>query len=725
MKLRWKFFVVLFIFSLIPLLIVTVISQRGTRRLGRIISADLSQNLTNLTSEALLQAVENSSKTLLQTMNTLEASLMVLAHEAERALMEDTPAAPKIYTAPEFDNPTLAPSDLAPYRRYLKKSEGGRFLPILVSFDHPVFLMAPGVSEKSVKSDITRLTRIVPALKHLLGKLGKMVFWTYVSTESGIHISYPGHGGYPENYDPRKRPWYRDAANDVQWTFPIVDATTGLVIFTASKRIQRSDRSNAGVVAMDIRITEILQEKELTYDWSSQMRSFLVATSDNPQSNTPGLLILAQKDYQDKQIAWSGIIEKEWLVSADSNEFRKIVLDLNDMESGYVELPYKGVDSIWAYAGITEKVHFVVIVPKSVVMDLPDKTSRTILEYTREQLIYTAFAALIVIVLLTSAALHGSRTITRSLLQIASAAKRLSGGDFSVRLDVHTGDERDQVIQAFNELGPKLEDQVRIHNSLLLAKEVQRSLLPHEDPRISGLDIAGTSIYCDETGGDYYDYYLETNERGAGKVSMVVGDISGHGLASALLMASARALLRQRTSLSGGIANIVTDVNRELSADVAESGNFMTLFYLTIDIQNKKMQWVRAGHDPAIFYDPTTDKFEKLQGNGVALGVKESWMYVENEKTGLAEGQIIFIGTDGIWETKNAQEQMFGKDPIFEIIRQKSKDCAEDIMKTVISTLDQFRGDLTPEDDVTLMVIKIEGTSSPQSSPHLGVAQKG
>jgi sigma-B regulation protein RsbU (phosphoserine phosphatase) len=689
------------------LLIVTVISQRGTRRLGRIISADLRQNLTSLTSEALLQAAENSSKTLRQTMNTLESSLMVLAHEAERALMEDPPAAPKIYTAPEFDKPTLAPPDLAPYRRYQKKSEEGRFLPIVVSFDHPVFLMAPGVSEKSVISDITRLTRIVPALKRLSGKLGKMVFWTYVSTENGIHISYPGHGGYPENYDPRKRPWYRDAASDVQWTFPIVDATTGLVIFTASKRIQHSDRSNAGVVAMDIQITELLQEKELAYDWSSQMRSFLVAIPDTPESNTPGLLVLAQKDYQDKKIAWSGIIEKEWLFSENSTKLDKIVLDLNDLESGYVELPYKGVDSIWAYAAITEKVHFVVIVPKSIVMDLPDKTSRAILEYTREQLIYTAFAALTVVVLLTSAALYGSRTITRSLLKIAFAAKRLSGGDFSVRLNMHTGDERDQVIQAFNELGPKLEDQVRIHNSLLLASEVQRSLLPLENPIISGLDIAGTSIYCDETGGDYYDYYLKTNKRGAGKISMVVGDISGHGLASALLMASARALLRQRTSLSGSIADIVTDVNRELAADVADSGNFMTLFYLTIDIQNKKMQWVRAGHDPAIFYDPTTDTYDELQGNGVALGVLESWKYDENEKTGLAEGQIIFIGTDGIWETKNAEEQMFGKDPIFKIIRQNSKARAEDIMKAVISALDRFRGDFSPEDDITLMVIKI------------------
>ncbi len=716
MKLRWKFFFILLVFSLIPLLCITVISQRGTRRLGRTISADLSQNLTNLTSEALLQAAENSAKAVLQTMYTVESSLTVLAYETERVLMEDPPAAPKIYFAADFDNQDSSPPDLAPYRRYLKKSDQGKAVPTYASLDHPVFLLSRGVSEENVRGDINRLTLVVPALKRLAGKLGKTVLWAYVSTESGIHLSYPGHGGYPKNYDPRKRPWYKAAANDVRWTFPIVDAATASVIFTASKQIQSSDGSPVGVVALDIRIIELLQEKELAYDWTSQMSSFLVETTEKPDSNLPGLLILAQKDYQNKQVSWAGIIEKEWLISRDGSQLNKIIVDLNDVDSGYVELPYKGVASIWAYASITENVHFVVVVPKSVVMDLPDKASRTVLEYFREQLVYTTLAAVIVIILLTAAALHGSRTITRSLLQIVSAAKRLSRGDFSVRLDLRTGDERDQVIQAFNELGPKLEDQVHIQNALQLAREVQQSLLPLEDPQISGLDIAGISIYCDETGGDYYDYYPEKNELGAKKISMVVGDLSGHGLASALLMATARALLRQRTAMPGSIADIVTDVNRELASDIAESGNFMTLLYLMIDIQNRKMQWVRAGHDPAIFYDPATDTIDELQGRGIALGVDEFWVYQENEKRDLAEGQIIFIGTDGIWETRNAQKQMFGKEPIFDIIRRKSEASAAEIMKAVISALNQFRGDAASEDDVTMMVIKIERTSFSKNS---------
>ena len=131
------------------------------------------------------------------------------------------------------------------------------------------------------------------------------------------------------------------------------------------------------------------------------------------------------------------------------------------------------------------------------------------------------------------------------------------------------------------------------------------------------------------------------------------------------------------------------------------------------------MKWVRAGHDPAIFFDPATQTFDELQGKGVALGVDESWKYEEYEIAGLTGGQIVFIGTDGIWETKNDQKKFFGKDSVFEIIRQNSKARANEIMKAIISALNQFRGSTAPEDDVTLMVIKVEGNGSSRNSPQV------
>ena len=133
----------------------------------------------------------------------------------------------------------------------------------------------------------------------------------------------------------------------------------------------------------------------------------------------------------------------------------------------------------------------------------------------------------------------------------------------------------------------------------------------------------------------------------------------------------------------------------------------MTLFYMTIDSVSGRLAWVRAGHDPAILYDPVTQQFDELRGEGMALGVDSNWQYVENHKAGLAPGQIIFLGTDGIWETHNSQGGMFGKKSVCNLISQNASFSAEEIVNRVVNELDIYRGNQEPEDDVTLVAIKI------------------
>jgi sigma-B regulation protein RsbU (phosphoserine phosphatase) len=172
-------------------------------------------------------------------------------------------------------------------------------------------------------------------------------------------------------------------------------------------------------------------------------------------------------------------------------------------------------------------------------------------------------------------------------------------------------------------------------------------------------------------------------------------------------MATARAFMRQRSSLSGSMAEVVSDVNRQLTRDVEETGRFMTLFYLMIDTTAQNMSWVRAGHDPAIWYDPGTDQFEELHGDGIALGVDETHQFVQYQKSGLKEGQILLLSTDGLWETQNPAGSMFGKDRICEIIRQEANTSAREILDAIVLELEHFRQDLEPEDDITLVVIKV------------------
>jgi sigma-B regulation protein RsbU (phosphoserine phosphatase) len=290
---------------------------------------------------------------------------------------------------------------------------------------------------------------------------------------------------------------------------------------------------------------------------------------------------------------------------------------------------------------------------------------------------------------------------------MSSAAERLAKGDFSVRLDMRMGDERDQVVRAFNEMVPKLEDHLRIRKALELAQEVQQNLLPKAAPRISGLDIAGASVYCDETGGDYYDFFNVSRED-ENRFAIIVGDVSGHGVPSALLMATARAMLRQRSSMRGEAKAIITDVNRHLTLDTYYTGQFMTLFYCEFDARERIVRYVRAGHDPAIAYDPGADKFDELKGQGIALGLDETYVYSQFQRA-LVRGQVIVIGTDGIWEMHNAAGEMFGKDTLRQIIRSNASAPAKGILYAITDALNRFRGDQACEDDVTMVVVKVEG----------------
>ncbi len=246
----------------------------------------------------------------------------------------------------------------------------------------------------------------------------------------------------------------------------------------------------------------------------------------------------------------------------------------------------------------------------------------------------------------------------------------------------------------------------RMLSALQVAEEVQQNLLPKVLPAVKGLDIAAKSIYSNRTGGDFYDF-LRVSQTPAGVLNVVVGDVSGHGIAAGLLMATARALFRSRSAQPGALSEIVTDVNRDLTLDIYDTGRFITLLYLVVDSPNHLVKWVRAGHDAALLYDPTNDTFENLYGEGLALGWDETYPYEENERTGLTQGQIIFIGTDGIWETFNIDGEPFGKEPIKEIIRHNTAASASEIMNEILAALASYRQGKEPEDDVTLVVIKL------------------
>lgn len=298
-----------------------------------------------------------------------------------------------------------------------------------------------------------------------------------------------------------------------------------------------------------------------------------------------------------------------------------------------------------------------------------------------------------------------SRNLTLPFGEIIQTLRGVRNGNFDKKVQVTTNDEIGYTGDVINEMTEGLRERERMQQSLDLAMEVQQRLLPRKDPDIEGLDIAGASIYCEETGGDYYDYLI-TAEDGQRKIWVVVGDVADHGIPSALLMTTARAFLRQRTSRSGELDEVVADVNLQLTRDVADSGRFMTLFMCEIDRHNQVIQWVNAGHDPAMIYDQKSGRFEELVGKALPLGVSETTAFQKYHKP-FGPGQIIVIGTDGIWEAQNPQGQMFGKDRFKEVIRKHASLPAKEMIQAVIKQIDKFRHPLENADDITLVIGKV------------------
>jgi sigma-B regulation protein RsbU (phosphoserine phosphatase) len=294
---------------------------------------------------------------------------------------------------------------------------------------------------------------------------------------------------------------------------------------------------------------------------------------------------------------------------------------------------------------------------------------------------------------------------TSAIKRVSDAALKLSQGDFGAPLAVRSQDEVGELTRSFNAMTTQLRERLCMKEAMSLAMEVQQTFLPHGMPAFRGLDTAARSIYCDETGGDFYDFLEDPPERPT-RLGIVVGDGSGHGVSAALLMATVRAALKARAAQPGTLAEVISDVNRLVGSDTEESGYFMTLFYVELDSAQNELRWVRAGHEPALLIDPATGRIEELKGEGMAVGVDADFVYRENTRGSLQKGQVLFIGTDGIFETQNSSGERFGAKRLTRLLRKWSFLSPNDLADRILASLAEFRGTTKQEDDVTLVVAK-------------------
>ncbi len=245
-------------------------------------------------------------------------------------------------------------------------------------------------------------------------------------------------------------------------------------------------------------------------------------------------------------------------------------------------------------------------------------------------------------------------------------------------------------------------DTGRMREQLEIARRIQRGFLPKAPPGLHGFDIGGWNEPCYETGGDYYDFIRLPG----GRLGIAIGDVSGHGIGSALLMASARSALRALFQVSGRSGDVLSRLNDVLVPDMLED-HFMTMFVGVLDLRTKRLRYAVAGHERPLLLRNGADTFVQLDGEGMPLGIRAGLAYSEGEPVMLRQGDLAVCLTDGIWEATNGRDEEFGYDRLRAVLLRHRGGTAKQVIQAVKDNIFQFVGETRQLDDLTLLVLKV------------------
>ena len=235
-----------------------------------------------------------------------------------------------------------------------------------------------------------------------------------------------------------------------------------------------------------------------------------------------------------------------------------------------------------------------------------------------------------------------------------------------------------------------------------VAREIQQHLFPKAPPNLPGFDIAGASFPAAAAGGDYFDFIAMAD----GGVGLVVGDVTGHGIGPALLMAETRAYVRIAGLNRADPGEVLTRTNVALADDIG-SERFVTLFLGRLDAAQRQLTYVSAGHPPGYLLAPDGSVRMELRRTGVPLGMRANTEYRSTAPIQLAPGEVVLLLTDGIEEAMGPGDEMFGTDRMLAVLRENRHQSAAQIVDALYFAVREFCKGAEQEDDVTAIVLKV------------------
>lgn len=242
---------------------------------------------------------------------------------------------------------------------------------------------------------------------------------------------------------------------------------------------------------------------------------------------------------------------------------------------------------------------------------------------------------------------------------------------------------------------------MQLEDEFKAARSIQEGLLPRHSPTIPGFDIAGVCHPAAATGGDYYDFVSIPG----GSLGIVIGDVCGHGFASALVTMETRRLLRALLHWSSDLGEILSAVNQALSEHPESSRKFVTLFLARLDPQTRSLTYTAAGHEAYLF--DADGMIKTLENTALPLGIREDEEFSSGGPIELKAGGTMLLFTDGFVEAHDPAVNIFGKRRLLETVQAHRDRPAAEIVAAVMQEVQRFCRPSVPQDDLTMVVLKV------------------
>jgi sigma-B regulation protein RsbU (phosphoserine phosphatase) len=537
----------------------------------------------------------------------------------------------------------------------------------------------------------------------------------YIATDSGILRTYPWQDRTGTSFDPRTREWFtgaEQAAPGIYWSKPYVDMAGHGLVVTSSVAVATSQ--GAWVIGSDVTV-DVINSAFLNKTLGGKGYAVLI-DNEGTIISRPGMNagdIPSDQPFPAENIFETG---DPTLVALGRN--------MTAGRTGVETVQFGGRESYVAYAPVPAlNWSYAVSMPVDQVTAPVEKTRAEIAAATAETeekidaqttrliaIFSMLFLVLIVIVIVLAAYLAG--VITRPVDALKQGAMALGRGDLDYRVAIRTGDEFEELAEAFNRMAADLRQNIddlrrttaekeRYTKELEIAKEIQDTFLPECAPVIPGFGIAAVTIPAMEIGGDLYDFIPVCQDRWG----FVIADVSGKGVSAALYMALCRTLIHANGGEQEDPAMAIRQANRQIYAD-GRSSMFITVFYAILDPRQKMFSYVNAGHNPPLLFRDDPPVAQAMEGRGIALGVIED-VDMPATQVALHSGDLVVMYTDGVTEAFNEKEEYFGEERLIASVSRNCSRPVEEILDLLLRDIREFCGAAPQSDDITVVLIRV------------------